>query len=75
MDQPDRNDERGDAVSALFALLTAKLEDAAALAADGQGRRSSSDLGELAGRIHDLASECTTITAAVKTLLDQACSA
>ena len=62
MDQSGQDDERADALSGLFALLTAKLEDGAALAANGQAKVGDTALLDLARRIHKLTSECTTIS-------------
>lgn len=70
MDQSEQDDERAEALSGLFALLTTKLEDGAMLAADGQGRRGDALLLDIAHRIHELASECNIITAAVVVLLN-----
>lgn len=75
MDRRDLDDERADALSRLFALLTARLEDVSTLAAEGQGRRSGAELRDIARRIHDFANDCATITAAVTALLDTRSSA
>ena len=58
--------ERQELISRLFALLTAKLEDAAALAAEGQGR--SVNLAAATGvatRLTEAAQEVQTIAEAV----------
>ena len=47
MDQEEQ-EERAELISRMFALLTAKLEDAATLAAESQSRRASAELIEKA---------------------------
>ena len=69
MDDEARDEERADRLSQLFALLTCKLEDAAGLAAECQGRRPEPELIEGASRIAELAGEVATISAAVAVLL------
>lgn len=55
-------DERRDLTSRLFALLTTKLEDAAALAAEGQGRSGSQErLISLANQVRGGAEEAALI--------------
>lgn len=62
----DGNDiERRDCIRRLFAVLTAKLEDAAALAAEGQGRRVLTDtVVELSGQMHEIAGQSMAIAEA-----------
>ena len=62
-------EERSEHMSRVFALLTAKLEDAATLAADCQGRRTTAELRRGAKQIAELASETATIAAALSALL------
>lgn len=64
-----QNEDRADHLSAVFALLTGKLEDAATLAADGQGRHPDYELLSYSSQIADLATEAATIAGAVAALL------
>ena len=55
-------DERRDLISRLFALMTSKLEDAAALAAEGQGTSGSAErLNPLADQIRAGAEEAALL--------------
>jgi hypothetical protein len=66
-------DDRHELVRRLFALLTAKLEDGATLAADGQGRDVPPDAqGDLANRLHGLGEETKTLSDAVLAILAEA---
>lgn len=56
-------------ISRAFALLTAKLEDAATLAAEGQGPQTDEQLLDIAQQIADLAGEAATIAGALTALL------
>lgn len=69
MDQEAEQEHRSERISRMFALLTAKLEDAATLAVDGQGLQSDGALAVLAEQIADLASESATIAGALAALL------
>ena len=69
MNNEAQDEHRAERLSAVFALLTGKLEDAATLAADGQGRHSDWELLDYATRIAELASEAATIAAALAALL------
>lgn len=61
--------ERRDCIRRLFAVLTARLEDAATLAAEGQGRDVSAETStQLAAEIHDIAAHCVAITEAIELL-------
>lgn len=62
-------EHRREQISRTFALLTAKLEDAATLAVDGQGAHTDEALQSLAEGIADLASEAATIAGALAALL------
>lgn len=66
------DEERVKRIASTFALLTAKLEDAAGLAADGQSRRTNTELQGLAGRIAEFAEEVATIAAVLCALLPEA---
>lgn len=63
------DEERAKRIANAFALLTAKLEDAAALAADGQARRTNCELRALAGQIADLSEDVATIAGVFEALL------
>jgi hypothetical protein len=55
-------DERRDLISRLFSLMTAKLEDAAALAAEGQGTSGGSErLVSLANQVRAGAEEAALL--------------
>lgn len=59
-------EERRELVSRLFALMTGKLEDAAGLAAEGQGTRAETrDLISRAERIESIAQEAAVLAEAV----------
>lgn len=59
-------DDRHELVRRLFALLTAKLEDGAALAADGQGQEVLPEAqADLANRLHALGDEIATLAEAI----------
>ena len=63
------DEHRADQLSAVFALLTGKLEDAATLAADGQRRQPHDELLSYASKIAKLANEAATIAGALAALL------
>lgn len=67
----DGDEECAHQISAVFALLTAKFEDAAASAADGQARRSDPKLRSIANQVGDLAAEAALIAKLLAALLDQ----
>jgi hypothetical protein len=67
------DDEHGELVRRLFYLMTAKLEDAAAHAAEGQGSGPVADKIMRAGLIRSAAQE-TLIVAEATTALLQGCS-
>lgn len=60
---------RADLISRMFAMLTARLEDAAALAADGQGRHDNAELIDAARRLISLAEDAGTVATAIDVLL------
>lgn len=64
-----QDQDHAERISAVFALLTAKLEDAATLAVDGQGRRPDELLLSCADQIATLTSEACTIAGALAALL------
>ena len=64
------DEHRAKQLSAVFALLTGKLEDAATFAAHGQGRHSDAELLSYASHVAELANEAATIAAAVGGLLN-----
>ena len=53
----------------MFALLTAKLEDAATLAAESQGRRASAELIENASALRELVREALIVVEGVEALI------
>jgi len=70
MEEQEDQQRRSDLISGLFVLLTAKMEDAATIAADCQAARPSSQLLEGAGKIADLSREAMTVAAAVSAILE-----
>jgi len=67
--QDEHDIERRDGIRRLFAVLTARLEDAATLAAEGQGREVSAETSaELAAQIQEIAGHCMAITEALELL-------
>lgn len=68
MDDAHRH-ERRNCIRRLFAVLTAQLEDAATLAAQGQAKAVTFDTAaDLAAQIHDIATDVTAITEAIERL-------
>lgn len=64
-----RDIERRNCARRLFAVLTARLEDAATLAAEGQGRDVVAETStQLAEEINEIASHCVAITEAIELL-------
>ena len=63
------DEHRAEQLSAVFALLTGKLEDAATVAADGQGPHPDADLLGYASQITGLVSEAAKIASAIAALL------
>lgn len=72
-DEADR-EYRSERISRAFALLTAKLEDAAALAVDGQGPQPDEALLALALGIADLADDAEAIASLLSVLLPVGCA-
>lgn len=66
------NEERTKWIGAAFALLTAKLEDAAGLAVDGQARSPEAERREIARQITDLTEEAAIIGGILEALLEAA---
>ena len=62
-------DERADLISRLFALLTARLEDAAAMAAECQGRGSREEHPQRAQQLGSLIDEAATVNQAIVALI------
>lgn len=61
--------ERQDCIRRLFAVLTARLEDAATLGVEGQGRSVSAETStQLAAEIQEIAGHCVAITKAIELL-------
>lgn len=69
MDDREKLEERAELVSRTFALITAKLEDAATLAAESQGRHPRVTLRENAEKLRDLLAEAITVSDCVIALL------
>jgi hypothetical protein len=64
-----RNIERRNCIRRLFAILTARLEDAATLAAEGQGRDVPAESAvELAAQIQEITVQSMAITEAIELL-------
>ena len=70
MSNEAEDEHRTEQLSAVFALLTGKLEDAASFAADGQGQHPDAELLSYASQIAELANEAATIASAVAALLN-----
>jgi len=69
MDRNDGYDERADLVSAKFAQLTARYEDAAGIAGDAQARLPSTALLASADTLQVLHAEAGTLLTAICDLL------
>lgn len=63
------SEHRSEQISRTFALLTGKLEDAAALAVEGQGRGPEEKLMALSAQIAQLSGEAATIAETLAVLL------
>ena len=72
MDDREAEETRAELVSRTFALMTAKCEDAATLAAECQGHHSNQMIRENSERLRDLISEADTIIDCVMALLCRA---
>jgi hypothetical protein len=62
------DEERARLVSRMFAQLTARLEDGAAIAADGQGPHETKALQRLANELIDIAQDALTVAEAIAEL-------
>lgn len=71
MDDREAQEKRGELISGTFALITAKCEDAATLAAECQGRQLTEVLRENAEKLLDLMSEASTILDCITALLSE----
>ena len=69
MDYGKARDERADLISRLFALLTARLEDAATIAAEGQGRGSREEQHQGAQQLASQIDEAATVNQAILALI------
>jgi hypothetical protein len=69
MGDAEDKEQLAELVSRLFALLTAKLEDASAIAANCQARLTAGQLRSGAADLEDLAAEAGTLAAAASALL------
>lgn len=68
MDDGEDSDGRADLISRLFALLTARLEDAATIAAECQGRGYGEDHPQRAQQLASLIDEAATVNQAILAL-------
>ena len=65
-------DDRGDLAARMFALLTGKFEDGAAIAADGQGRHIADAIRSgLAERLRSMGAEIAILAEAATLLCDR----
>ena len=71
MDDSEALDERANLISRLFALLTARLEDAAAMAAESQGPGTREDHEHRALQLAGLIDETATVNQATLALLGE----
>lgn len=75
MDDAEDQKQRAELISRLFALLTAKLEDGSAIAANCQARLTAGQLRDGAAELGELVGEAGTLAAAVSALLHHAAAA
>ena len=64
--------QRADLISRLFALITMKLEDAAGIAVDCQGRRAIDELNARAQKLDVLICDVATVLAGTTAFLEVA---
>lgn len=69
MVEREREEERAELVSRLFALLTSRLENGATIAADCQGARPAEELANGAERLRDIAQEGLMVAEAIVELV------
>lgn len=62
------DEERAELIRRLFYVMTARLEDALALATDGQARDTEADVPNLAGRVLGIAGEIAIVAEATAAL-------
>lgn len=67
----EQAEERAALISRMFALLTARFEDAAEIAAGCQARLDRAELLEGANKLLDSCQECVTVAAAILEILRQ----
>ncbi|HVR90213.1 MAG TPA: hypothetical protein VHG29_03835 [Novosphingobium sp.] len=65
----EEQQQRADLLSRMFAGITAKLEDAATIAARCQGRVPTEELRENANQLRDLLSESATVVEGASALI------
>jgi acyl-CoA reductase-like NAD-dependent aldehyde dehydrogenase len=65
----ERQDERADLVSRLFAQLTSRFEDAATIAAECQGAPPSDELSQGAERLREMGQDAATIAEVIVDLI------
>ncbi len=71
MSMRSARDDLENLLAAMFALLTARLEDAAGLAGTCQARLGSDRLRTEIGKLDGIITEATTICAAIAALLEE----
>ncbi|WP_423140873.1 hypothetical protein ACOYW6_08360 [Parablastomonas sp. CN1-191] len=69
MNEDEDGQHRRERISEAFGLLTAKLEDAATIAVEGQGRHSAQQLRRYAQQIDELASETKALAGLLAALI------
>jgi hypothetical protein len=71
----EERDNRADIVSAMFALLTARLEDAAGMAGNSQARLADKNLRANIATIEGIIAEAGTVAKAIAALLRRSSAA
>ena len=66
----ERQDERADLVSRLFAQLTSRFEDAATIAAECQGDRPAEKLKRGAKRLRETGQDAATVAEVIVELIE-----
>ena len=65
----EKQEERAKLILGMFALINAKLEDAATLAAESQGRRASAELIQKASALRELVCEALIVVEGIEALI------
>ena len=66
----ERQDERADLVSRLFAQLTSRFEDAATIAAECQGDRPAEELKRGAEGLREIGQDAATVAEVIDELIE-----